>query len=65
MTWLSEPTTEGFYWAIWATGGLPEIVYFSGDLGEDDIETHGEDDGYPASDFSLFWGPLEPPDAPE
>ena len=62
MTWLDEPTMEGFYWAVWATGGAPETVYYGGDL--EDIQTHGEADGYPASDFVLFWGPLEAPDVP-
>ena len=63
MTWLDIPKATGFYWAIWITGAPPEIAYYNADL--DDIETYGEDDGYSASEFSLFWGPLEPPDLPE
>ena len=63
MTWLDLPKATGFYWAVWATGGLPEVVYFNGDTEE--VETFGEADGYAVGEFSLFWGPLDPPDLPE
>ena len=63
MTWLDALKDTGFYWAVWSTGGSPEVVYFNADL--DEVQTFGEKDGYAMGEFAWFWGPLEPPDSPE